>query len=52
MWKCVRMTSTKALGVAIDTHVHLSAVDLGSVHHSAGLVGALCRVEPHRSTAL
>lgn len=52
MWKCVRATSTKTLGVPIDTDVHLSAVDLGSIHHPAGLLGTLGRVKPHCSAAL
>ena len=52
MWKCVSVTSTKALGVAIDADVHLSAIYLGSIHHPAGLLGALWRVESHCAAAL
>ena len=52
MWKCVSRTSTKALSVAINADVHLSAIDLRSIHHPAGFLGALWRVESHSSTAL
>lgn len=52
MWKCVSKTSTKALGIAIDADVHLSAVDFGSIHHPAGLLSTLLRVKSHCSTAL
>lgn len=41
MWKCVSMTSTKDLGVTIDADIHLSAIDLGSIHHPAGLLCTL-----------
>lgn len=52
MWKCVSINSTKALGVAINTDIHLSAIDLGSIHHSASLLGTFWRVKSHCSTAL
>lgn len=53
MWKCVSVTSAKkTLGVAIDADVHLSAVDLGSIHHPAGLLSTFRAVKSHRPTAL
>lgn len=42
----------KTLVVAIDAHIYLPAVDLGSVHHPAGLLCTLLGIEPHCPTAL
>lgn len=44
--------STKSLSVTINADVHLSAIDLGSVHHPAGLLCGLWRVKSHSTATL